>query len=74
MKKMLVTGGTVFVSKFLAEYFARKDFEVFVLNRTPRAKPESTKLIQAEEYLLSVKKGAVTRRDFIEYMDEEFAE
>lgn len=26
MKKLLVTGGTVFVSKFVAEYFARKDF------------------------------------------------
>lgn len=26
MKKMLVTAGTVFVSKFVAEYFARKNF------------------------------------------------
>ena len=26
MKKMLVTGGTVFVSKYLAEYFAKKSF------------------------------------------------
>ncbi len=48
MKKILVTGGTVFVSKFVAEYFARKDFEVFVLNRNTRAQPEGTKLIQAD--------------------------
>ncbi len=48
MKKMLVTGGTVFVSKYLAEYFAKKDFEVFVLNRNTRPQPEKAKLIQAD--------------------------
>lgn len=48
MKKMLVTGGTVFVSKYLAEYFAKKDFEVFVLNRNTRPQPENAKLIQAD--------------------------
>ncbi|MBP5576829.1 MAG: NAD-dependent epimerase/dehydratase family protein [Treponema sp.] len=48
MKKMLVTGGTVFVSKYLAEYFAKKDFEVFVLNRNTRPQPENTMLIQAD--------------------------
>lgn len=30
--KILVTGGTVFASRFTAEYFAR-DNEVYVLNR-----------------------------------------
>ena len=48
MKKMLVTGGTVFVSKYIAEYFAKKDFEVFVLNRNTRPQPENTRLIQAD--------------------------
>ena len=36
MKKILVTGGTVFVSRFIAEYYATKDHEVFVLNRNTR--------------------------------------
>ena len=31
--KILVTGGTVFVSKYAAQYFAQKGHEVFVLNR-----------------------------------------
>lgn len=33
MKKILVTGGTVFVSRSIAEYFAAKGENVFVLNR-----------------------------------------
>lgn len=33
MKKLLVTGGTVFVSRYLSEYFVKKGFEVYVLNR-----------------------------------------
>ena len=33
MKKVLVTGGTVFVSKFAAQYFVDKGYEVYVLNR-----------------------------------------
>ncbi len=48
MKKMLVTGGSVFVSKFIAEYFAKKDFEVFVLNRNTKPQPKGTKLIEAD--------------------------
>ena len=35
MKKMLITGGTVFVSQYAAQYFADK-FEVHVLNRNTR--------------------------------------
>ena len=48
MKKMLVTGGSVFVSKFIAGYFAKKDFEVFVLNRNTKPQANGTKLIQAD--------------------------
>jgi nucleoside-diphosphate-sugar epimerase len=37
MKNILVTGGTVFVSKFVAQYFSSKkfsnDYQVYVLNR-----------------------------------------
>ncbi|MGM9548801.1 MAG: hypothetical protein ACI3V5_03050 [Faecousia sp.] len=34
-EKMLITGGTVFVSRFAAEYLAVK-YKVFVLNRNTR--------------------------------------
>ena len=33
MKKILVTGGIVFVSRYVAEYFAKQGNQVFVLNR-----------------------------------------
>lgn len=39
MKNILVTGGTVFVSRRIAEYFAEKGENVFVLNRG--TKPQS---------------------------------
>ena len=32
MKKILVTGGTTFVSKYVAEYFVNAGYEVYVLN------------------------------------------
>lgn len=52
MKRILVTGGTVFVSRFTAEWFAKSGFEVFVLNRGTHAQPEGTKLIQADRHHL----------------------
>jgi len=48
MKKVLVTGGTVFVSKYVAQYFAAKDYEVYVLNRGNRPQPENTTLIKCD--------------------------
>lgn len=36
MKKILVTGGTVFVSRYIAEYFVAKDCDVYVLNRNTK--------------------------------------
>ena len=36
MKKVLVTGGTVFVSRYLAEYYIAKGYEVYVMNRNHR--------------------------------------
>ena len=35
-KTVLVTGGTVFVSRYIAEYYVSKGFEVYVLNRNTR--------------------------------------
>ncbi|MDE7087422.1 MAG: NAD-dependent epimerase/dehydratase family protein [Clostridia bacterium] len=44
--KILVTGGTVFVSKYIAEYFANNGNEVFVLNRNTKSQLPNVKLIE----------------------------
>ena len=48
MKKILVTGGTVFVSRFVADYFARKGNDVYVLNRNTRPQLPNVTLIRAD--------------------------
>lgn len=48
MKKMLVTGGTVFVSRYAAEYFVKAGYDVFVLNRNTKQQPEGVTLIEAD--------------------------
>lgn len=48
MKKILVTGGTVFVSKYVAKYYVKKGYEVYVLNRNTKPQAESVKLIEAD--------------------------
>lgn len=52
MKKILVTGGTVFVSRFTAEYFVQKGYEVSVLNRGTRPQPKGVTLLQADRHHL----------------------
>lgn len=48
---ILVTGGTVFASRFTAEYFARQH-EVYVLNRNTRPQSEGVTLINADRHNL----------------------
>lgn len=43
--KLLITGGTTFVSKFTAEYFAKKGNKVYVLNRGSRSQPQGVNAI-----------------------------
>ena len=52
MKKVLVTGGTVFVSKRIAEHFVANGDEVYVLNRNHRQQPDGVKLIEADRHQL----------------------
>jgi len=40
MRTLLITGGTVFVSRYAAEYFARKGDRVYLLNRGTRPQPQ----------------------------------
>lgn len=49
-KKILITGGTVFVSRRLAEYFAGLGAEVYVLNRNSRAQLKGVRLICADRH------------------------
>lgn len=48
MRKILVTGGTVFVSRFAAEYFVKRGDQVYVLNRNTKQQPEGVTLIEAD--------------------------
>lgn len=46
--KILVTGGTVFVSKYTAQYFAQRGHQVFVLNRGTRPQVPGAALLKAD--------------------------
>lgn len=48
MKRILVTGGTTFVSKYIAKYFQENAYEVYVLNRGTKKQVENVKLICAD--------------------------
>ena len=52
MKKVLVTGGTVFVSRYIAEYYVAQNYDVYVLNRNSREQSKGVTLIQADRYNL----------------------
>lgn len=51
--KILVTGGTVFVSRFVAEYFVKAGHEVYVLNRNTKPQVEGVHLIECDRHSLS---------------------
>lgn len=46
--KILVTGGTTFVSRFVASYFAKKGNDVYVLNRGSKSQLRNVTLLQAD--------------------------
>ena len=52
MKKVLITGGTVFVSRYIAEYYVKKHYDVYVLNRNSKKQSKGVKLIQADRHNL----------------------
>lgn len=52
MSKVLVTGGTVFVSRYIAEFYVKKGYNVYVLNRNTRQQPEGVTLIEADRHNL----------------------
>ncbi len=52
MKKILVTGGTTFVSKYVADYFINAGYEVYVLNRNTKPQVQGVKLIEGDRHKL----------------------
>lgn len=50
MKRILITGGTVFVSKFAASWFVARGYEVWVLNRGSRPQIDGVHLICADRH------------------------
>lgn len=52
MKKILVTGGTVFVSRYIAEYYVAKGDDVYVLNRNSKEQSQGVTLIEADRHNL----------------------
>lgn len=48
MQKILITGGTTFVSRFTAEYYVNKGDEVYVINRNSKAQVNGVKLIDCD--------------------------
>ena len=55
MKKILITGGTTFVSKYVAEYFVKREYEVYVLNRNSKPQVEGVRLILGDRHDLGEK-------------------
>lgn len=52
MKKILITGGTAFVSQYAAAYFVKRDYEVYVLNRNTKPQVDGVRLIEGDRHLL----------------------
>ena len=50
MRKILVTGGTVFASRYVAQYYVNKGDEVYVLNRNHHPQVEGVTLIEADRH------------------------
>ena len=50
MPKMLITGGTVFVSRYCAEYYVEKGYDVYVLNRNTKEQAKGVTLIEADRH------------------------
>ena len=51
-RRILVTGGTVFVSKYIARYFADLGEQVVVLNRNTKEQLEDVAVIEADRHAL----------------------
>lgn len=59
MKKVLITGGTTFVSKYAAQYFKEHNYDVYVLNRNTKPQVEEVTLIEGNRHEMGEKLKAI---------------
>ncbi len=52
-KRILINGGTVFVSKYTATYFVNKGYDVYVINRGNHEQVDGVKFIKSDRHLLN---------------------
>ncbi|MDO5143036.1 MAG: NAD-dependent epimerase/dehydratase family protein [bacterium] len=52
MKRLLITGGTAFVSRYTAAWFALQGYQVDVLNRGTRRQENGVRLIRADRHAI----------------------
>lgn len=52
MKKILITGGTAFVSRYAAEYFVERNYDVYVLNRNSKQQVNGVRLLGGDRHNL----------------------
>ena len=55
MKKILITGGTAFVSKYAAKYFVEHGYDVYVVNRNSKPQVKGVTLIESDRHNLGDK-------------------
>lgn len=52
-KRILINGGTIFVSRYTATYFVNKGYDVYVINRGNHPQVEGVKFIKSDRHLLN---------------------
>jgi len=52
-KRILINGGTIFVSRYTATYFVKKEYDVYVINRGNHPQVEGVKFIKSDRHLLN---------------------
>ena len=52
-KRILINGGTVFVSRYTATYFVKKGYDVYVINRGNHQQVDGVKFIKSDRHLLN---------------------
>lgn len=64
MKKLLITGGTLFVSRYAAEHFVQKGYDVYVLNRGSRPQSKGVTLIEVDRHNL----GSLLKNQYFDFI------
>lgn len=52
-KRILINGGTIFVSRYTATYFVKKGYDVYVINRGNHPQVDGVKFIKSDRHLLN---------------------